>query len=165
MKDKKKKSNKKKKWIKLRHRIFKSILWLTLGTYTRLKYSIKIDKLKDSGKRNYFILSNHQTAGDQFFVGMAFKKHLYYVATEDLFSNGFVSKIIKYLVAPIPIKKSTNDVNAVMNCMRVAREGGSVALFPEGNRTYSGKTEYIKPSVAQLAKALKLPIAFFRIEG
>lgn len=164
-KNNKNKKRKKKKWIKARHRIVKAILHFTLGLYTKLKYRVKVEKFKDEGKRPYLVLSNHQTAFDQFFLGMAFKKHLYYVASEDLFSNGFTSKIIKYLVAPIPIKKSTTDVSAVMTCMRVAREGGSIAIFPEGNRTFSGKTESIKDSVAQMAKALKLPIAFFHIEG
>lgn len=159
------KNNKKKRWIRLRHRVVKGILWLLLTPFAKIKYGIKVNRFKEEGKRIYLVLSNHQTAFDQFFLGMAFKQHLYYVASEDLFSNGFVSKLIKFLVGPIPIKKSTTDVKAVMNCLRVAKEGGSIALFPEGNRTYSGKTEYIKESCADLAKALKLPIAFFHIEG
>ena len=38
-------------------------------------------------------------------------------------------------------------------------------MAPEGNRTFSGKTEYMNPAVARLAQKLKLPIAIFRIEG
>ena len=49
--------------------------------------------------------------------------------------------------------------------MKVAAEGGTIALAPEGNRTYSGKTCYINPSIAPLAKKLSLPIAIFKIEG
>ena len=52
-----------------------------------------------------------------------------------------------------------------MTCIRVAREGGTIALAPEGNRTYSGKTEYMNPAIAGLAKKIKLPIALYRIEG
>ena len=51
-----------------------------------------------------------------------------------------------------------------MTCLKVAKEGGSIAIAPEGNRTYSGKTCYFKPSIVKMAKALKLPIAIFRIE-
>jgi 1-acyl-sn-glycerol-3-phosphate acyltransferase len=78
---------------------------------------------------------------------------------------GFLSRLIAYLVAPIPIKKQTTDPRAVINCIKVAKEGGSIAIAPEGNRTFSGKTEYIKPSITQLAKHLGLPIAFYRFEG
>ena len=76
-----------------------------------------------------------------------------------------MSKLIKYLVNPIPIKKQTTDVTAVMNCMRVAKEGGTIAIFPEGNRTFSGKTEYINPAISALVKKLKLPIVFLKCEG
>ena len=73
--------------------------------------------------------------------------------------------MIRWLVAPIPIKKQTTDASAVMNCMRVAREGGTICIAPEGNRTYSGKTEYMNPAIAVLARKLKMPIALYRIEG
>jgi len=157
--------NKSKKWIRYRHKIVTRIVYALLYPYTRFKYGIKIDKFLKQENRQYLVLYNHQTAFDQFFVGMAFKGAIYYVASEDLFSNGIISKLIKYLVAPIPIKKSTTDVRAVINCMQVAREGGTIAIAPEGNRTYSGTTVHIKSSISSLAKALKLPIAIFRIEG
>ena len=160
-----KKKNKKAKWIKFRHRIVTAILYFTLGTYTRLRYGIKIERIPKDKKRQFLVLYNHQTPFDQFFVGMAMRNPVYYLATEDIFSNGFVSSIIRFLVAPIPIRKQTADIKAVMDCMRVAREGGTIAIAPEGNRTYSGKTEYINPAIATLAAKLRLPIAIFRIEG
>lgn len=160
-----KEKKKKKLWMRNRHRVVTVLVRPFLALAARLLYNIKIDRFQEQGDRNWLILSNHQTDFDQFFVGLAFKKPVYYVAMEDLFSNGFISKLISWLVAPIPILKATNDVRAVMTCIRLAREGGTVALFPEGNRTYSGRTCYIKPSVAALAQKMGLPIAIFRIEG
>lgn len=157
--------SKKKKWTKFRHKVITALLRFPLGLYINLTYGIKIEKFKDQGKRNYLILYNHQTAFDQFFVGLTFKGPVYYLASEDLFSNGFVSRLIKYLVEPIPIKKQAGDVAAVKNCIRIAREGATIAIAPEGNRTYSGKTEYMSPAIADLAKKLGLPIALLRIEG
>ena len=156
---------KKKKWLKFRHRVITELARAILGPITRRRYNIEIEKFCEQGDRQYFVMMNHQTAFDQFFVGLAFKGPVYYIASEDLFSNGFVSRLIKYAVAPIPIKKQRTDVGAVMNCIRVAREGGTIAISPEGNRTYSGKTEYINPAIAPLVKKLKLPIALFKIEG
>ncbi len=159
------KQKKQKKWIKYRHKIVRNILYVILYPYSVIRYGIKIDKFKEQGKRPYLILLNHQTPFDQFFVGISFKHPIYYLATEDLFSNGFISKVIKFLIAPIPIKKQTTDVTAVMNCLRVARQGGTICIAPEGNRTYSGKTEYMNPAIVPLAKKLGLPIALYRIEG
>lgn len=165
-KDKTKKKRKKKiKWIKFRHKVVRRCLAIFIKPIAMAMYGIKIKKFKEEEKRPYLILYNHQTAFDQFFVGLSFWQPVYYVASEDLFSNGFVSSLIRYLVEPVPIKKQTTDVAAVMNCIRIAKEGGTLAIAPEGNRTYSGKTEYIAPSIATLAKKIKLPIALYRIEG
>lgn len=159
------KKKKQKKWLKFRHRAVRNILFAILRPYTRWKYGFFPERFKDQKKGAYLILFNHQTPFDQFFVGMSFKKPVYYLASEDLFSNGWVSSLIRLLVAPIPIRKQTTDTHAVMTCLRVAREGGTIAIAPEGNRTYSGKTEFMNPAIAPLAKKLGLPIALYRIEG
>ena len=156
---------KQKKWVSARHRIIRNLAYLILNPYIYFKYHAKITRFKEQGDRQYLILMNHQTAFDQFFIGSAFKGPVYYVASEDLFSNGWISRLLQWAVAPIPIKKQSTDARAVMNCLRVKREGGTIAIAPEGNRTYSGKTEYMKPAIAGLVKALKMPVAFFRIEG
>ncbi len=159
------KKKKQKQWTRFRHRVIRNLAYVVLKPFAVIKYGVKIEKFKDQGKRSYLILLNHQTVFDQFFVGMAFNGPVYYVATEDIFSNGWVSSLIKYAVAPIPIKKQTTDVHAVINCIRVAKEGGTIAIAPEGNRTYSGKTEYMNPSISMLIKKLNLPLAFYRLEG
>ena len=159
-------SSKNKKWIHKRHLRFKKFLYVLLKSKTKKGFGYTWEDFDDINNRNYLILYNHVTNFDQFMLGYSFKDvPIYYVATEDLFSIPFVSPLIKFLVNPIPFKKSTNDVRAVMNCVKVAKEGGSIAIAAEGNRTYSGTTESIKSSIAKLVKSLKLPIAFFIIEG
>lgn len=162
MKNKKKKDT---KWCKWRHLAVRNIAYCIVRPYVHFKYGIKIEKYKEQEKRPYLILLNHQTPFDQFFVGMTLKGVVYYMATEDIFSNGWISKVIKYLVAPIPIKKQTTDIRAILNCLKVAKEGGSIAIAPEGNRTYSGRTEYMNPSIVSLARKLGMPILLYRIEG
>lgn len=154
-----------KPWIRSRHKVVTFLLRLVLRPYIRLKYGATFEEFPEQGDRPYLILMNHQTAFDQFFVGIIFKQPVYYLASEDLFSMGWLSKLIRFLVAPIPIKKQTLDLQAVKNCILVAREGGSICLAPEGNRTFHGRTLYMKPAIASLAKKLGLPIALFRIEG
>lgn len=155
----------KKKWTKFRHRIIRNIAYAILYPYVRIKYGAKIEKFREKKKRPYLIAFNHQTAADQFIVGAAFRGAVYYVASEDLLTNGFISRLLAWAVAPIPIKKQATDVGAVLNCKRVAKEGGTIALSPEGNRTYSGQTGYIKPAIVGLIRTLKLPLVLYRIEG
>lgn len=160
-----KNKKKTKKWIRLRHSIVRNVAYVFMLPFSRLRYGVHVERFKEQEKRPYLILLNHQTPYDQFFAGMAFKGPVYYMATEDIFSLGWISKLLRWAVAPIPIKKQTTDVSAVMTCLRVAREGGTICIAPEGNRTYSGRTEYMNPAIAPLAKKMKLPIALFRIEG
>ncbi len=155
----------KKKWIRTRHRVVIEIARFILTPIAKRKYHITIEPFKEQQDHPYLVLMNHQTPFDQFFVGISFKGPLYYLATEDIFSNGFVSSLIRFLVAPIPIKKQTTDVTAVKNCYKIAKEGGSICICPEGNRTYSGRTEYMNPAIVSMARALKMPIALYRIEG
>ena len=150
-------------WMKFRHKVVIAILAPIFGTYVRLKYHVKIDRFKD--KRPVLIIMNHQTAYDQFFVSLSLMRPVYYLASEDIFSMGWVSRLIEWLVAPIPIKKQTMDIQAVKNCIKVAREGGTICLAPEGNRTFHGKTVYMSPAIAGLTKKLGLPLVFYRIEG
>ncbi len=154
-----------KKWIKFRHKIITAIAYAVITPYAKAVYNIKFEPFKHDRKRQYLVVMNHQTAFDQFFIGIVLKKCIYYLASEDLFSNGFISKLLRFAVAPIPIKKQTLDIGAVRTCIRIAKESGSIALSPEGNRTYSGETGYIKPSIVKFIKKIGLPLVLFRIEG
>jgi 1-acyl-sn-glycerol-3-phosphate acyltransferase len=156
--------SKQETWLKTRHRVITTLLKPAFGLYIRWKYGITVEPFKDQGDRQYLVLYNHQTAFDQFFVALAFDGPVYYLASEDLFSKGWISTLLKWAVAPIPIKKQTTDVRAVRTCLKVIKEGGTLAIAPEGNRTYSGKTEYMNPAIVKMAKKFKLPIALLRIE-
>ena len=155
-----------KKWVRFRHKLVVRLLAPAFYLWTTLKYHIKIVKCPELKKRQCLIVMNHQTAFDQFFVSLvSYPRHVYFIASEDLFNLGLLSRLLRWAVAPIPIKKQTTDVNAVRTCIKVAREGGTICLAPEGNRTFSGLPCYSNPAITPLIKKLGLPLAIFRIEG
>lgn len=155
----------KNKWIKPRHKVFRKILYPLVGLYVKAKTGIKIEKFKGKDKGPYLVVYNHQTGYDQFIFPLSFSFPLYQVASDDIFSMGILSKIINYIAKPIPIKKNVSDITAVKTCIKVAKEGGSIALSPEGNRTYSGQTGHFNPAIVGLIKLLNLPVLIYRIEG
>ena len=166
METKTKAKTKAKRWTLLRHRIIIAILAPAFFLWTRLKYHVKVEKCPQLRKRQCLVVMNHQTGFDQFFVSLAaFPRHIYFIASEDIFNLGLLSKLLRWAVAPIPIKKQTTDINAVRACIKVAREGGSICLAPEGNRTFSGLPCYSNPAITGLIQKLGLPLAIFRIEG
>ena len=158
-----KKKSKRRPWVRPRHRLFFAILYPFVYTISWLRYRIRVKPFRD--KRPVVAVMNHQTAFDQFFISMILRRPVYYLASEDIFSLGWVSRLISFLVAPIPIRKSATDARAVMTAMRVGREGGSIAVFPEGNRTYSGRTGHMKETIAPFLRALRMPVAVVRCEG
>lgn len=151
--------NKEKKWCHFRHLVIVAIMRVVMWPILHFKYGFRYKKFQHD-KRNYLILYNHQTIEDQFFVGYLFKNKTYYVTSDDFTTIPFVSKVLKYLVHIIPYKKASTDFGILRNCRQVASENGNIAIAPEGNRCYSGKTGYINPTISKMIKFLKLPVAF-----
>lgn len=155
--------SKRKKWVRWRHKpvriLGKPIFWFM---NSKLHYKGEFVKL-EKGKPN-LIICNHQTAWDMVVLYMSFNKPLYFVASDDLFSERY-SKALEFVFAPIPKSKSLRDVGAIRAMKQVVNEGGNVAIFPEGNRTYSGKTENIDPAIAKLVRFLKVPLIMYNLEG
>lgn len=155
--------NKRKKWVRPRHAVFHFLgRFIYLFVNAKMHYKCKIYKL-EKGKPN-LILCNHQTAWDMGMLYMSFNRPLYFVASDDLFSERY-SKALEYIFAPIPKSKSLHDVGAIRAMKQVINEGGNVAMYPEGNRTYSGKTEYIDPALVKLIRFLKVPVILYNIQG
>ncbi|MDE6441573.1 MAG: 1-acyl-sn-glycerol-3-phosphate acyltransferase [Clostridia bacterium] len=157
------KGKKKSTWTKRRHARIFAFLRPIMRFYFRLRYNYRANP---SGlkKGAYLIISNHQTTMDPFMLSLSFKFPVYFIASDDIF-NLKISPLIKYLVAPIPKSKSLRDVAAMMGVFRVIKEGGAVGIFPEGNRTVSGKQWEMTDAIAKLAKSLKVPLVIYNIKG
>ena len=156
---------KKKKWIKKRHSFIVKLLNPIFKFHFKSKYNLKCENFEKEVPTGSLIMCNHLTTMDPFMIGASFSRPLYYVASDDLFTIPVISRIIKFLVEPIPKSKSKSDLNTVRYTLQVLKEGGSVVLFPEGNRSLSGGNWEIDLSAAKLAKMCKAPLVFFNITG
>jgi len=116
-------------------------------------------------RRPCLILSNHQTVIDQFALSMGFNFGINFVATDTIFRHGLLSAIMAALVRPIPISKGSTDLIALKNMSSVIKDGGCVAIFPSGNRSFYGEESTISPSVGKLAKLLKVPLVLVQFRG
>jgi 1-acyl-sn-glycerol-3-phosphate acyltransferase len=111
------------------------------------------------------ILSNHQAAYDQFAVGIGFKFGINFVASDILFRHGLGSWLMKVLVRPIPFSKGNSDFIAVKNIISVIKEGGCVAMFPSGNRSFFGEESTIIYGIGKFVKKLSVPLVLVQIRG
>ncbi len=153
------------KKVHLRHKIVFTLLKPLFIICCYLIYGYKCKAYKLHKKQPYLILANHNSNMDPFFLSQSFDIPIYFVASDHIFRLGFISKVIKYLVAPIPIAKSQIDLHCIKYIKSVIKEGGSIGLFPSGNKSFNGGSPYISPSIAKLIKSLKVPVILYRIEG
>ena len=156
---------KKKKWCKVRHKFWFTIMRPIFSFLFWKKYGYKAENYKLDRKQNYLIICNHSCSLDPFMLGKSFFRPIYFVASDDLLKNGFISKIMKHTVAPIPIRKGTMDISSIRNCISIAKEGGTIGIFPEGNRTYSGEISYLGINLVKFIRKLDIPLIIYHIDG
>ena len=152
--------------VKLRHKITTAVVSPFFSLFARLRYKFVAEPFDyNLIKGPYLIVSNHTTDLDALFLALCFKEPIYFVTNDHLFRLGFISKVMSFLSSPIPILKSTSDIKTIRDIRTLVADGGSIGLFPEGNRTYNGSSTYISVATGKLAKLLKIPIVIYNLEG
>ena len=149
--------------VKKRHGAWNKIVSPFISAYLKKQFAYTFEKCDI--KSPYLVLANHTTDYDAFFIAKSFKNHLYFVMSDHVSSIPVVGKLVRHLVSPIPITKSTSDPTTVRNIMSVIKQGAPVALFPEGNKSFSGEMSEMKHSIAKLAKKLNVPVVIYNITG
>ena len=112
------------------------------------------------------LIPNHVSAWDPLLVAMSLpNKQVYYVASEHIFRLGFVTKLLDWLVGPIPRRKASSGADTVKACLRHLREGHSICLFAEGEQSWDGLTQPIFPATGKLARSSGATLVTYRLEG
>ncbi len=112
-----------------------------------------------------FVLSNHNTDLDCILVGMSARRQIYFVATETLARMGLPGRLVMRWFDPILHRKGVRGTATVRAILERIRDGYSVALFPEGNRSFDGRTCPIPPATAKLARMCGATLITYRLTG
>ena len=132
------------------------LLRLILIPLTRLFWGYKINgKYKAKKGEKLIVLANHQTDYDPILVRLAVNRYLYTLSTDNIFSNKKTRNFLLKLGA-IPKRKGLADFKAMMKMIDVASKGGSILIFPEGNRSYAEFQFYISDNFSKLIHKTKL---------
>ncbi len=145
-----------------RNRAVYAFLRLIAGPFIKLGFKYTPYKPKS---KTYIVLANHNSDYDQYYEGVFFKPFMRFVATEHLFRKGFLSKMLVFLVNPIPRKKGTKADETVRIIKESLLAGINVCLHAEGNRSFNGETGYISPRTGQLVKESTGSMITFRYDG
>ena len=116
-------------------------------------------------KGPYLVVSNHTTDLDPAFLGISFPPQMYFVASEHVYRSGILGVFLKWAFEPIAKIKGSSDAATVLKMLRYLRSGKNVCLFPEGNRSFNGKTGEIIEATGKLVKASNASLVTYKITG
>lgn len=78
------------------------------------------------------IAPNHKSFFDSFFIALATKRQLRFMGKTELF-EGRTGRLLVRLGA-FPVRRGESDADALETARTILRQGGLLALFPEGTR-------------------------------
>lgn len=146
-----------------RHRmVFKIIP--AIKVFLKYRFNYTFDSLKNIDGP-YLLLANHNLELDPAIVGVAAGKHLYFVASEHIMRKGIGTWILMTFFKPIIHQKGKQGMNTIKEMLKTLKDGHSVCIFPEGNRSFNGLTGEILPSIGKVARVSGAKLVTFRVEG
>jgi 1-acyl-sn-glycerol-3-phosphate acyltransferase len=87
----------------------------------------------------YIIASNHFSNLDPPLIGcFVGRPDVYYMAKDGMFKNRYWGALFKYLKM-IPVRRGSNDKDALIHVLKILDEGHSLLMFPEGTRRKNGE--------------------------
>lgn len=116
-------------------------------------------------KEPCLILANHTMDWDPLLVACSFRNPINFLTSEHAMRMGFLSWIIKTFFSPIQRVKGSTDANAALSLVSMIKKGVSVCMFPEGTRSFDGKTGKLHHTTARLIKLCNCTVVTYRLEG
>lgn len=150
--------------MKIRHKIVWAVIRPLVMLFLWIKFGYTFKVAKDLPE-NYIVLANHATDFDPIFVGVSFRKQMYFVASEHIARWPNAYKFLKWGFEPIMRYKGSVAASTVMEVLRKARRGENVMMFAEGVRTWDGVTNPILPATGKMVKGAGCGLVTYKLRG
>ena len=103
------------------------------------------------------VVSNHVSYLDPPIVGAAVKRHLHFMAKQELFEKKWFGYILNQM-GTFPVKRGVPDKSAIRKSLNILNNDQALCMFPEGTRIKTGELGEAKPGVTLIALMSKSPI-------
>lgn len=130
----------------------------------KVKY-IYHDGFKPNRKEPYVLLGNHTFMFDVIHSQLKLRNIPYSIASRVLFVRQPTKYLLGKIAHAIPKSKGEADIQSVKTIFKVVKKGYPVLIFPEGDTTFYGETNYIEPSTYKLIKKLKVDLVTINTKG
>ena len=137
-----------------RKKIVRSIVKSFLRGLYKIFYRVEIigeeNKEKAAQNGGFIICANHINYLDAVAVVVFSKEKVRFIAKHDLGRIGIL-RWLERLFDVIPIKRNTQDLEAMKRCMKALKNNEVLAIFPEGTRNGMEKNGKAKNGAAFMA--------------
>ena len=151
-----------------RKKVVRKIVKVFLRTLYKIFYRIEItgeeNKTKAGKNGGYIICSNHLNYLDAAAIVLFSKEKVRFIAKHDLGRIGIL-RWLEHLFDIIPIKRNTQDLEAMKRCLKALKNNEILAIFPEGTRKGMQKNEKAKNGAAFMAIRSGKPVVPVGIAG
>ena len=116
-------------------------------------YRVKVEGTENIPKdktQPLIYCGNHRTYKDPPLIVVTAKRHVRFLAKEELRKNPFFA-FLGVVFDGIYVKRDSKDVSALKTTLKALKNGESIALFPEGTRNGMEKGEKAKDGAAFFA--------------
>ena len=152
---------------------FAEIVFFLIGRFIQLVtldlFQLKVSGIENlPGKEPYLLCSNHQSYLDPVVMGSLLPwkifRNTFALGTSDIFGKGFMRRLARW-VRVVVLDPDANLVPAMKAGAYGLRQGRVLILYPEGERSDSGKPVVFRKGAAILSIHEQAPIVPVAIEG
>jgi 1-acyl-sn-glycerol-3-phosphate acyltransferase len=132
-------------------------------------YRLRVEGIEHLPPTDGFVVAaNHTSNFDPWPLGLAiYPRQLHFMAKAELYNPLF--KRIFDAVGAFPVRRGERDVESFRTAVRLTRDGGAVAMFPEGTRRSKGFRKKRRaephPGAARIALTAGVPLVPAAILG
>ena len=145
-------------------------VWFSVARFACRIFCRLFFRLRVFGRENipeqgaFLLVSNHQSFLDPLFCGIRIKRHLWFLARDNLFTNWFFGPLFSSVNA-IPVRRNQADLTAIKKVISMLKQGKAFCIFPEGTRTRDGKINAFKPGFGLLCRRGSAAVVPVMVDG
>ena len=151
--------------------MFYTLAWNAVRLLWSIWFKLEIRGRENVPKSGPFVFcSNHVFALDPTIVCLSVptKIKLRFLGKAELFKNPFLRLLLEGGLKAFAIERGTADTAALDKAVNIVKDGGVLAIFPEGTRSPDGYLQRIKSGmslIVQQTKANVLPVNITYLNG
>ncbi len=147
------------------HNLWYDACYCLTAATCQLAFGLRAEGMRHVPKAGpALLIANHQSFIDPVLIGIAAHRRLHYLARKTLFKHPLLARLLTSFNS-VPVDQEGFAREGLVTLIRLLGEGRAVLLFPEGERSWKGNVQELRPGVHLLIKKTKAPIVPVGVAG